>query len=41
MRLRDPQPQVLRVIEIVGLHRLPGVKVEESVELDDAPRVLA
>jgi anti-anti-sigma factor len=41
MRLRDPQPQVLRVIEVVGLHRLPGVVVEESVELDDSPRVLA
>ena len=41
MRLRDSQPQVLRVIEVVGLHRLPGVVVEESVELDDSPRVLA
>ena len=24
----SPQPQVWRVIEIVGLHRLPGVVVE-------------
>ena len=41
MRLHDPQPQVLRVIEAVGLHRLPGVEVLESVELDDSPHVLA
>jgi anti-anti-sigma factor len=41
MCLRDPQPQVLRIIEVVGLHRLPGVAVQESVELDDSPRVLA
>jgi anti-anti-sigma factor len=41
MRLRDAQPQVLRVIEVVGLHRLPGVTVEESVALDDSPHVLA
>lgn len=25
LRLRDPQPQVRAVIEVVGLHRLPGV----------------
>jgi len=41
MRLRDAQPQVLRVIEVVGLHRLPGVEVVEVVELDDTPTVLA
>ena len=41
MRLRDPQPQVLRVIEVVGLNRLPGVGVEEAAELDDSARVLA
>ncbi|MEN3284431.1 MAG: hypothetical protein V7607_5571 [Solirubrobacteraceae bacterium] len=41
MRLRDPQPQVLRVMEVVGLHRLPGVVVEESADVDDSPRVLA
>ena len=28
MLVRNPQPQVWRVIEIVGLHRLPGVIVE-------------
>jgi anti-anti-sigma regulatory factor len=28
MLVRSPQPQVWRVIEIVGLHRLPGVIVE-------------
>jgi anti-anti-sigma factor len=26
--LRDAQPQVWRVIEMVGLHRLPGVVAE-------------
>jgi anti-anti-sigma regulatory factor len=28
MRLRDAQPQVRRVIEAVGLHRLPSVVLE-------------
>jgi anti-anti-sigma regulatory factor len=28
LRLRDAQPQIRRLIEIVGLHRLPGVKLE-------------
>jgi anti-anti-sigma regulatory factor len=28
LRLRDPQPQVKAVIEGVGLHRLPGVRLE-------------
>jgi anti-anti-sigma factor len=41
MLLRDPQPQVLRVLEVVGLNRLPGVAIEESPEFDDFPRVLA
>jgi anti-anti-sigma regulatory factor len=35
MHLRNAQPQVLRVIEIVGLKRLPGVAADEP------PRVLA
>ena len=26
--VRSPQPQVWRVIEMVGMHRLPGVIVE-------------
>jgi anti-anti-sigma regulatory factor len=26
--LRAPQPQILRLIEMVGLHRLPGVRFE-------------
>jgi anti-anti-sigma regulatory factor len=26
--LRQPQPQIRRLIEMVGLHRLPGVRVE-------------
>jgi anti-anti-sigma regulatory factor len=26
--LRAPQPQIQRLIELVGLHRLPGVRVE-------------
>jgi anti-anti-sigma regulatory factor len=28
LRLRDAQPQIRRLIEIVGLHRMPGVKLE-------------
>ena len=28
IRICSPQPQVRRVIELVGLHRLPGVIVE-------------
>jgi len=28
LRLCSPQPQVMRLIEIVGLNRLPGVKLE-------------
>jgi anti-anti-sigma regulatory factor len=28
LRLRAPQPQVRTVIELVGLHRLPGVMLE-------------
>jgi anti-anti-sigma factor len=35
MHLRDAQPQVLRVIQIVGMQRLPGVAIDEP------PRVLA
>jgi anti-anti-sigma regulatory factor len=30
LRLRDPQPSVKTVIEAVGLHRLPGVRLEAS-----------
>jgi anti-anti-sigma factor len=28
MRLRDAEPQIQRLVELVGLHRLPGVMVE-------------
>ena len=28
LRLRNPQPPVRTVIEVVGLHRLPGVSLE-------------
>ena len=28
LRLRDPQPQILALIEYTGLHRLPGIAVE-------------
>ena len=28
LRLSSPQPQVRSVIEVVGLHRLPGVLLE-------------
>jgi anti-anti-sigma regulatory factor len=28
IRLRGAQPQIRRLIEVVGLHRLPGVRLE-------------
>jgi anti-anti-sigma factor len=28
MALREPQPQILRLIKLVGLHRLPGVRLD-------------
>jgi anti-anti-sigma regulatory factor len=28
MQIRGAQPQIMRLIELVGLHRLPGVIVE-------------
>lgn len=28
LHLRRPQPQVKTLIEVAGLHRLPGVKLE-------------
>jgi anti-anti-sigma regulatory factor len=28
IRLRGAQPQIRRLIELVGLHRLPGVRLE-------------
>jgi anti-anti-sigma regulatory factor len=31
LKLRGAQPQILKLIELVGLHRLPGVS------FDDAP----
>lgn len=29
LRLRNPQPQIRRLIELVGLDRLPGIRVEQ------------
>jgi anti-anti-sigma regulatory factor len=29
VRLRQPQPQILHLIELVGLHRLPGVSLDD------------
>jgi anti-anti-sigma regulatory factor len=29
MRVRNAQPEVWRLIEVVGLHRLPGVVAEQ------------
>jgi anti-anti-sigma regulatory factor len=29
LRLREPQPQILHLIELVGLHRLPGVRLDD------------
>ena len=28
VRLRGAQPQILTLIELVGLHRLPGIRVD-------------
>jgi anti-anti-sigma regulatory factor len=33
LRLRHPQPQIMTLIELVGLHRLPGVKLEPEPAL--------
>jgi anti-anti-sigma regulatory factor len=30
LRLRDPRPDIMALIELTGLHRLPGVRVETS-----------
>ncbi len=30
LRLRAPQPQIRRLIELVGLHRLPSVALEPA-----------
>jgi anti-anti-sigma regulatory factor len=38
--IRGAQPQIRTLIELVGLHRLPGVRVEadwEPAQLDGAP----
>jgi anti-anti-sigma regulatory factor len=29
LRLHGAQPQVLKLIELVGLHRLPGVRLDD------------
>ena len=31
LRLRQPQPQIKALIELVGLHRLPGVAFEAAL----------
>jgi anti-anti-sigma regulatory factor len=33
LRLRQPQPQIMTLIKMVGLHRLPGVKLEAAPAL--------
>jgi anti-anti-sigma factor len=30
LRLHGAQPQVLKLIELVGLHRLPGVNLDDA-----------
>jgi anti-anti-sigma regulatory factor len=30
LKLRGPQPQILKLIELVGLHRLPGVSFDDA-----------
>jgi anti-anti-sigma factor len=34
LRLLEPQPQILVLIELTGLHRLAGVKLERSIVLN-------
>jgi anti-anti-sigma regulatory factor len=33
LRLRAPQPHIQRLIELVGLHRMPSVAIEPAVAL--------
>lgn len=33
LRLRQPQPQIMTLIEMVGLDRLPGVQLEPAPAL--------
>jgi ABC-type transporter Mla MlaB component len=35
--LRDAQPQILALLELVGLDRLPGVELEHAPEASAAP----
>ncbi len=30
LRLRGAQPQILKLIELMGLHRLPGIRLEAT-----------
>lgn len=30
LSLRDPQPQIVALLELVGLDRVPGVRIERS-----------
>ena len=30
LALRDPQPQIAALLELVGLDRVPGVRIERS-----------
>jgi len=31
LQLSDPQPQILKLIELVGLHRLPGIQLDGAL----------
>jgi anti-anti-sigma regulatory factor len=31
LKLHGPQPQILSLIELVGLHRLPGVSFDDAL----------
>ena len=37
LALRDPQPQIAALLELVGLDRVSGVRVERSAPLASAP----
>jgi anti-anti-sigma regulatory factor len=31
LKLHGPQPQILSLIELVGLHKLPGVSFDDAI----------
>jgi anti-anti-sigma regulatory factor len=37
LSLREPQPQVMVLLALVGLDRLPGVRIERTVPAEPVP----